>query len=37
MASFVVKYLESNKVESAIKSANDNATLVVQKRGVTTI
>ena len=37
MASFVVKYLESNKVELAIKSANDNATLVVQKRGVTTI
>jgi sugar/nucleoside kinase (ribokinase family) len=37
MASFVVKYLESDNVESAIKSANDNATLVVQKRGVTTI
>lgn len=37
MASFVVKYLESNNVESAINSANDNATLVVQKRGVTTI
>ena len=37
MASFVVKYLEKYNVVDAIKLANKNATLVVQKRGVTTI
>ena len=37
MASFVVKYVETNNVSDAIEFANKNATLVVQKRGVTTI
>ena len=37
MASFVVKYLEKYNTVEAIKDANKNATLVVQKRGVTTI
>ena len=37
MASFVVKYLEEYNTVDAIKDANKNATLVVQKRGVSTI
>lgn len=37
MASFVVKYIEHKNIDESIKVANDNATLVVQKRGVTTI
>jgi len=37
MASFVVKYLEESITYKAIEFANKNATLVVQKRGVTTI
>jgi len=37
MASFVVKYLEEYNIVDAIKVANNNATIVVQKRGVTTI
>ena len=37
MASFVVKYLEKYNTVEAIKDANKNATLVVQKRGVSTI
>lgn len=37
MASFVVKYLEEYNIVDSIKFANDNATIVVQKRGVTTI
>lgn len=37
MASFVYKYLEDNNVDASIQLANDNATIVVQKRGVTTI
>ena len=37
MASFVVKYLETNDPYESIESANENATLVVQKRGVSTI
>jgi len=37
MASFVVKYLEKYNIVEAIKDANKNATLVVQKRGVSTI
>ena len=32
-----VKYLEEYNIVDAIKLANKNATLVVQKRGVTTI
>lgn len=37
MASFAYKYTENSNVDESIKFANDNATLVVQKRGVTTI
>ena len=37
MASFVVKYLQEFETHSSIEFANKNATLVVQKRGVTTI
>ena len=37
MASFVVKYLEEYNIVDSIKFANDNATIVVQKRGVSTI
>lgn len=37
MASFVVKYIENRNIDESIEFANDNATLVVQKRGVTTI
>jgi D-beta-D-heptose 7-phosphate kinase/D-beta-D-heptose 1-phosphate adenosyltransferase len=37
MASFVYEYIQSNNMDKAIKLANDNATIVVQKRGVTTI
>ena len=37
MASFAYKYIESNNVEESIELANKNATLDVQKRGVSTI
>lgn len=37
MASFAFKFTENNDVDESIEFANDNATLVVQKRGVTTI
>lgn len=37
MASFVVKYLDKFETYKSIEFANKNATLVVQKRGVTTI
>ena len=37
MASFAYQYLQSQNIDNAIKLANDNATIVVQKRGVTTI
>jgi bifunctional ADP-heptose synthase (sugar kinase/adenylyltransferase) len=37
MASFVVKYIDTNDVSTAIEFANQKATLVVQKRGVSTI
>ena len=37
MASFVYEYIQSNNMDKAIKLANDNATIVVQKRGVTTV
>ena len=37
MASFVMKYVETKDIDESIKFANDNATIVVQKRGVTTI
>jgi len=37
MASFAYKYTENLDVDESIKFANDNATLVVQKRGVSTI
>ena len=37
MASFVVKYLETLDISKSIEFSNTNATLVVQKRGVTTI
>ena len=37
MASFAYEYLQSQNIDKAIKLANDNATIVVQKRGVTTI
>ena len=37
MASFAYQYLQSQNIDKAIKLANDNATIVVQKRGVTTI
>ena len=37
MASFAFKYVKTNDVDESIQFANKNATLVVQKRGVTTI
>ena len=37
MSSFVVEYIDHKNIDESIKVANDNATLVVQKRGVTTI
>ena len=37
MASFAVEYIKSGIIDKAIDTANNNATLVVQKRGVTTI
>ena len=37
MASFAFKFTENNDVDESIKFSNDNSTLVVQKRGVTTI
>ena len=37
MASFVMKYVETSVIDTSIMFANDNATIVVQKRGVTTI
>ena len=37
MASFVFKFLETKDIDNSIEFANKNATLVVQKRGVTTI
>jgi bifunctional ADP-heptose synthase (sugar kinase/adenylyltransferase) len=37
MASFVVKYVETKDIDESIEFANKNATIVVQKRGVTTI
>ena len=37
MASFVMKYIDSNSIDESIQFANNNATIVVQKRGVTTI
>ena len=37
MAAFVVKYLETKDPYDSIKFANEKATIVVQKRGVTTI
>lgn len=36
-ASFVWTYLQSNDVKYSIRKANDNATIVVQKRGVSVI
>jgi len=37
MASFAFKYVETNDVSKSIEFANQKATLVVQKRGVSTI
>ena len=37
MASFVVKYVDHKNINESIEFANNNATIVVQKRGVTTI
>ena len=37
MASFAYEYIKSGIIDKAIDTANNNATLVVQKRGVTTI
>ena len=37
MAGFVVKYLETKDPYKSIEFANEKATIVVQKRGVTTI
>ena len=37
MASLVVSYLKTNDIERSIQYANDNATIVVQKKGVVTI
>ena len=37
MASFTFKYVETNDVSKSIEFANQKATLVVQKRGVSTI
>jgi hypothetical protein len=32
-----MKYVETSNIDTSIIFANDNATIVVQKRGVTTI
>jgi bifunctional ADP-heptose synthase (sugar kinase/adenylyltransferase) len=32
-----MKYIETKSVDKSIVFANDNATIVVQKRGVTTV
>ena len=37
MASFVYKFIQSNDIGKSINYANSNATIVVQKKGVTTI
>lgn len=37
VAGFVRSYIETNKIEPALKYANECASVVVQKRGVTTI
>ena len=37
MASFVTKYLETSDPKESIRFANEMATIVVQKKGVTTI
>ena len=37
LAGLTVEYLKSNNIEQAIKFANECATKVVQKRGVTTL
>ena len=37
MASFVHNYIQSNNIDESINIANQNATIVVQKKGVTTI
>ena len=37
MASFVWKYVQNNDIDESIELANKNATIVVQKRGVSTI
>jgi bifunctional ADP-heptose synthase (sugar kinase/adenylyltransferase) len=37
MASFAWKYTQSKDVDTSIELANKNATIVVQKRGVSTI
>jgi sugar/nucleoside kinase (ribokinase family) len=37
MASLVVKYIETKDIERSIEYANENATIVVQKKGVVTI
>ena len=37
MASFTFKFVETQNVDESIEFANKNATIVVQKRGVTTI
>lgn len=37
MASFAYEYIRTTNIDSSIELANKNATLVVQKRGVTTI
>ncbi len=37
LASFVVKFLKTNKVIESIEYANKNATIVVQKKGVSVI
>ena len=37
MASLVVSYLKTNDIERSIQYANENATIVVQKKGVVTI
>ena len=37
LAGLVTNYLKHNNIEQAIKFANECATIVVQKRGVTTL
>ena len=37
MASLVVSYLKTKDIERSIQYANENATIVVQKKGVVTI